>query len=60
VGVLAQRSPEARQAIQFVKLDGLSASEAAARSGVFESVTNVSVHRDLRALSLLVSQRSRL
>jgi predicted DNA-binding protein (UPF0251 family) len=51
--------PKARQAIQFVKLDGLSVSEAAARSGMSESAIKVSVHRGLKALSLLATQRSR-
>ena len=57
--LLAHLSPKARQAIQFVKLDGLSVSEAAARSGMSQSAIKVSVHRGLRALSLLATQRSR-
>ncbi len=56
--LMARLSPKARQAIQFVKLDGLSVSEASARSGMSESAIKVSVHRGLRALSLLVRQRS--
>jgi RNA polymerase sigma-70 factor (ECF subfamily) len=56
--LMVQLSPKARQAIQFVKLDGLSVSEAAARSGMSESAIKVSVHRGLKALSLLVRQRS--
>jgi RNA polymerase sigma-70 factor (ECF subfamily) len=56
--LLAQLSPKTRQAIQFVKLDGLSVSEAAARSGMSQSAIKVSVHRGLRALSLLVRERS--
>jgi RNA polymerase sigma-70 factor, ECF subfamily len=56
--LLAQLTPKKRQAIQFVKLDGLSVSEAAARSGMSPSAIKVSVHRGLRALSLLVRQRS--
>jgi RNA polymerase sigma-70 factor (ECF subfamily) len=58
--LLARLSPKARQAIQFVKLDGLSVSEAAARSGMLQSAIKVSVHHGLRALSLLATQRSRL
>src|SRR5260370_431668 len=46
------------QPIQFVKLDGLSVSEAAERSGMSQSAIKVSVHRGLRALSLLVRQGS--
>jgi RNA polymerase sigma-70 factor (ECF subfamily) len=55
--LMAKLKPKARQAIQFVKLDGLSVSEAAERSGMSPSAVKVSVHRGLRALSLLVSQR---
>jgi RNA polymerase sigma-70 factor (ECF subfamily) len=54
--LLAQLTPKTRQAIQFVKLDGLSVSEAAARAGMSESAIKVSVHRGLRALSLLVME----
>jgi len=56
---MAQLTPKARQAIQFVKLEGLSVGEAAARSGMSESAIKVSVHRGLKALSLLATQRSR-
>jgi RNA polymerase sigma-70 factor (ECF subfamily) len=56
--LLARLTPKTRQAIRLVKLDGLSVSEAAARSGMSESAIKVSVHRGLRALSLLVRQRS--
>jgi RNA polymerase sigma-70 factor (ECF subfamily) len=57
--LLARLSPRTRQAIQYVKLDGLSVSEAAARSGMSQSAIKVSVHRGLKALSDLVRQRSR-
>jgi RNA polymerase sigma-70 factor (ECF subfamily) len=50
-------APKARQAIQFVKLDGLSVRETAARMGMSESAIKVSVHRGLRALSQLVRDR---
>ena len=56
--LMAQLTPKTRQAIQFVKLDGLSVSEAAARSGMSPSAIKVSVHRGLRALSRLATQRS--
>jgi RNA polymerase sigma-70 factor, ECF subfamily len=56
--LLSQLSPKARHAIQLVKLEGLSASEAAARSSSSPSAVKVSVHRGLRALSLLVKQRN--
>lgn len=53
-------SPKARQAIQFVKVEGLSVSEAAARSGMSESAVKVSIHRGLKALSALISKEKRL
>ncbi len=56
--LLIQLKPKTRQAIQFVKLDGLSVSEAAVRAGMSESAIKVSVHRGLRALSLLIRERS--
>jgi RNA polymerase sigma-70 factor, ECF subfamily len=54
--LLTRISPKMRQAIQYVKLDGLSVSEAAARSGMSESAIKVSVHRGMKALSLLISK----
>ena len=57
--LMAQISPKARRAIQHVKLEGLSVSEAAARSGTSRSAIKVSVHRGMKALSLLISQRRR-
>jgi RNA polymerase sigma-70 factor, ECF subfamily len=56
--LLAQLKPKTRQAIQLIKLDGLSVSEAAARCGMSQSAIRVSVHRGLRALSLLVKEGS--
>lgn len=54
--LLSSLSPKARQAIQYVKLDGLSVSEAAERSGMSESAVKVSVHRGLKALARLISK----
>ena len=54
--LLAQLTPKTRQAVQLVKLDGLSVSEAAERVGVSQSAIKVSVHRGLNALSLLVRE----
>jgi RNA polymerase sigma-70 factor (ECF subfamily) len=54
--LMAQLAPKTRRAIQLVKLDGLSVTEAAARSGMSESAVKVSVHRGLRALSLLIGK----
>lgn len=54
--LLAGISPKMRQAIQYVKLDGLSVSEAAVRSGMSESAVKVSVHRGMKALALLIGR----
>jgi RNA polymerase sigma-70 factor (ECF subfamily) len=56
--LMAQISPKVRQAIRHVKLDGLSVSETAARTGMSPSAVKVSVHRGLKALSRLINQRS--
>jgi RNA polymerase sigma-70 factor (ECF subfamily) len=57
--LMAGLSTKVRQAIQYVKLDGLSVSEAAARCGMSESNVKVSVHRGLRALALQISKERR-
>ena len=54
--LMAGLSPKVRQAIQYVKLDGLSVSEAAARCGMSESNVKVSVHRGLKALAFQISK----
>jgi RNA polymerase sigma-70 factor, ECF subfamily len=54
--LLAGISPKAREAIQYVKLEGLSVSEAAVRSGMSESAVKVGVHRGLKALALRIRQ----
>jgi RNA polymerase sigma-70 factor (ECF subfamily) len=54
--LMSQISSKAREAIQHVKLDGLSVSEAAARSGMSESAVKVAVHRGLKALALRIKQ----
>lgn len=52
--LMAGLPAKARAAVQFVKLDGLSVSEAAARSGLSESAVKVSLHRGLKALALAI------
>jgi RNA polymerase sigma-70 factor (ECF subfamily) len=52
--LMAGLSPRMRQAIQYVKIEGLSVSEAATRCGMSESNVKVSVHRGLRALALQI------
>src|ERR1700688_4717364 len=47
-------SSKARQVIQYVKLEGLSVSEAAKRCGMSESAVKVTVHRGLKALALQI------
>jgi RNA polymerase sigma-70 factor, ECF subfamily len=54
--LLAEIPSKARAAIQSVKLEGLSVSEAAARSGMSESAVKVAVHRGLKALALRIRQ----
>lgn len=44
-----------KAAIQAVKLDGLSVSEAAMQTGMSESNVKVSVHRGLKAMARLIS-----
>jgi RNA polymerase sigma-70 factor, ECF subfamily len=48
-----------RQAIQDVKLDELSVTEAAMRSGMSKSAVKMSVHRGLRALAELIRRGSK-
>lgn len=56
--IMADLAPKTRQAIQYVKVDGLSVREAASRLGMSESAIKVSVHRGLKAMSLFLRQRS--
>jgi RNA polymerase sigma-70 factor (ECF subfamily) len=58
--LLAALSPKLRRAIQYVKLDGLSVSEAANRCGISESAIKVSVHRGLKALARAVSREEKV
>lgn len=55
-GLLAQLPDKMRRAIRYVKLDGLSVAEAAARSGMSESAIKVSVHRGLKAMTAAIAQ----
>jgi RNA polymerase sigma-70 factor, ECF subfamily len=57
--LLAQISPKVRQAIRHIKLDGLSVSETAARTGMSPSAVKVCVHRGLKTLSQLINRRGR-
>jgi RNA polymerase sigma-70 factor (ECF subfamily) len=55
--LISQLAPKTRRAIELVKLQGLSVSEAAARTDMSESAIKVSVHRGLKVLAKLVRQR---
>jgi len=58
--LLTGLSPKVKQIIQYVKLDGLSVSEAATRCGMSESAVKVSVHRGLKSLALLIGKENRV
>jgi len=53
--LLSSLPNKARLAIQYVKLQGLSVAEAAARCGMSESAIKVNVHRGIKALSKMIS-----
>lgn len=55
LSVLIAALPEAqRRAIELTKLEGLSVSEASARTGASEAAVKVQVHRGLKRLAALV------
>ena len=56
--MLGQLPPKMSRAIRYVKLEGLTVSEAAARSGMSASAIKVSVHRGLKALARLFAKES--
>ena len=56
--LLKELSPKTRTAIQYVKLEGLSVREAAARIGTSESAVKVNVHRGLKALAQLIRREN--
>jgi RNA polymerase sigma-70 factor (ECF subfamily) len=55
---MSKISSKARKVLQYVKLEGLSVSEAAARCGMSESAVKVNVHRGLKALALQIRKES--
>lgn len=57
--LLATLQPKPRRAIRYMKLEGWSVRETAAKTGMSESAVKVSVHRGLRALSALVRKGNR-
>lgn len=54
--LLEKLPPKIRNAIHYVKLDGLSVAEAAVRGGMSESSVKVSVHRGMKMLSSLIAR----
>jgi RNA polymerase sigma-70 factor (ECF subfamily) len=50
---------KARRAIERVKLQGMSVSETATRSGASQSAVKVSVHRGLKTLARFIRKESR-
>jgi RNA polymerase sigma-70 factor, ECF subfamily len=54
--LMSRISSKARQAIQYVELEGLSVSEAAVRCGMSESAVKVAVHRGLKALASRIGE----
>lgn len=57
--LLARLPEKMRSAIRYVKLDGLSVAEAAARCGMSESAVKVSVHRGLKAMAAAIAKGKR-
>lgn len=49
--LLARIPKKARMTIRYVKIDGLSITEAAARCGISEAAVKINVHRGLKAIS---------
>jgi RNA polymerase sigma-70 factor, ECF subfamily len=54
--VLARLPDKIRLAIQYVKIEGLSVVEAAARCGISESAVKMNLHRGLKQLRAMISQ----
>jgi RNA polymerase sigma-70 factor, ECF subfamily len=54
--LLQRLPPKVRDAIQYVKVEGLSIAEAADRGGVSESAVKVNVHRGMKMLSKLIAR----
>ncbi len=56
--LLSKLPDRMHRAIQYVRLDGLSAAEAATRCGMSEAAVRVNVHRGLRALAALIAREN--
>ena len=58
--LMSQLPEKMRRAIQAVKLDGLSVTEAATQCGMSESAVKVNIHRGLKALVSSIGRDSRI
>jgi RNA polymerase sigma-70 factor (ECF subfamily) len=58
--LLSELPDKMRRAIQAVKLDGLSVTEAASQCGMSESAVKVNVHRGLKALVASIAREKRI
>jgi RNA polymerase sigma-70 factor (ECF subfamily) len=56
--LLSQLPDKQRQAIELIKLLGLSVSEAAQQTGLSESALKVQVHRGIKQLNALVTKQT--
>jgi RNA polymerase sigma-70 factor, ECF subfamily len=57
--LLERLAPKVRDAIRYVKLEGLSTAEAADRARMSESAVKVNVHRGMKTLSTLIAKGRR-
>lgn len=57
--LLGRLPDKMRNAIQDVKLEGLSVSEAANRSGMSEAAVKVNIHRGLKALAQMIGREKK-
>ena len=57
--LLDQLPSKMREAIQCVKIDGLSVAEAASRCGMSKSAVKVNVHRGLKTLAAAITREKR-
>ena len=54
--LLGKLPQKMRNAIRYVKVEGMSVSEAAARSGMSEAAVKVNVHRGLKTLADMIAR----
>jgi RNA polymerase sigma-70 factor (ECF subfamily) len=54
--LLAQLPDKVRRVIRYVKIEGLSVAEAAARCGMSESAVKINIHRGLKAIAATIAR----